>query len=247
MDVGKEINSTPTGRCTRPLRWFPRISRAQQTQWGGRLLGVPWQPASVLPRAGRAQGTTPCWVTQLRDQETYITRLTVCLHIRLELQGQERKKGKAEGSGRAGEVVLLGTLSLSVPGSRWGPRKPWEGTRHGRIPGDYRHRFKRTTRTRTSSFQSVRLVSLAACSPGLGNVKPVQKEHRWQKRNFIKVWTPEPSCLQDIVSATDRPAATWDGVCWAGKQPVGWKMWVGGCLNFTAKPLSVRRSLCRWK
>ena len=144
----------------------------------------------------------------------------VCLHIRLKLQaGKKERQGGGQREGW--EVVLLRTPSLSVPGSRWGTGKPWEGVRHGRIPGDYRPRLKRTTRTRASSFQSVQLDSLAACSPGLGNVKPVQKEHRWQKMNFIKMWTPEPSCLQDIVSATDRPAVTWDGVCWAGKQPVG--------------------------
>lgn len=67
--------------------------------------------ASMLPQAGKEQGTTSCWITQLRGQENYITRqiLYVCT------MGSSSRDRKERGDAKAGETLADFHLCLALP------------------------------------------------------------------------------------------------------------------------------------
>ena len=79
----------------------------------------------------------------------------------------------------------------------------WERARDsagflGTTDPDYREQQRGTL-----ALSQYGTIPLQPVLQGLGNVKPVQKEHRWQTRNLISMSTPELSeiCLQGIVTA----------------------------------------------
>lgn len=127
---------------------------------------------SMLPQAGKEPGTTSCWVIQLRDQETHITRQSLCVctlgsssRVRKERSEAEARKTSWLWSFVCSPLlpshVVLGALGLSVP------QDTMRGTQCGRIPRGYRSRLKRTTAWNLS-FNSVWHNSPAVCSPGPG-------------------------------------------------------------------------------
>lgn len=87
----------------------------------------------MLPQAGKEQGTTSCWITQLRGQENYITRqiLYVCT------MGSSSRDRKERGDAKAGETLADFHLCLALPHSpgdpgsicAWKSLWPWETIR----------------------------------------------------------------------------------------------------------------------